>query len=92
MATAPRRREERLEVRLTTEAKRVLQEAARVQHKSISAFVLDSGMAAAAEALAERREFGLTARSYDAFMAALDKPSKPRPRLEQLLVRPSVLE
>jgi uncharacterized protein (DUF1778 family) len=92
MATSTRRREERLEVRLTVSAKRMLQRAARAQQKTISAFVLDSGMTAAAEALADRREFSLPARSYEAFLAALDKPAKPKPRLSRLLTEPSVLE
>lgn len=50
-----RRREERLEVRLSTTVKKTLQQAASLQQKTISAFVLDSGLAAAAEALANRR-------------------------------------
>ncbi|TLZ49211.1 MAG: DUF1778 domain-containing protein [Gammaproteobacteria bacterium] len=57
-----------------------------------SAFILDKGLAAAAETLADRREFPLSARQYDAFVAALDAPSKSRPRLERLLKTPSVLE
>jgi uncharacterized protein (DUF1778 family) len=56
MATSARRREGRLEIRLPAEAKNVLQQAALSQYKSLSAFLLDSGLAAAAEALADRRE------------------------------------
>ena len=87
-----RRREERLEVRLSTTVKNTLQQAASLQRKTISAFVLDSGLAAAAEALASRREFPLSARQYDAFVAALDAAPKRKPRLAKLLSTPSVLE
>jgi uncharacterized protein (DUF1778 family) len=87
-----RRREERLEVRLSTTVKNTLQQAASLQRKTISAFVLDSGLAAAAEALASRREFPLSARQYDAFVAALDSAPKRKPRLVKLLSTPSVLE
>ena len=66
--------------------------AADVENKSLSAFLLDKGLEAAAETLAERREFRLGARQYDAFVAALDAPVKPRPRLQALLTTPDVLE
>jgi uncharacterized protein (DUF1778 family) len=70
----------------------MLKRAASVEHKSVSAFVLDKGLAAAAETLADRREFPLSAKQYDAFVAALDGPSNPRPRLERLFKTPSVTE
>jgi uncharacterized protein (DUF1778 family) len=91
MSISTRRREERLEVRLTTTAKRLLQRAASVREQSISAFMLDSCMAAAAETLADRREFRIPAKAYDAFVAALDAPAKPKARLDKLLHAPSVL-
>jgi uncharacterized protein (DUF1778 family) len=70
----------------------MLKRAADIERKSLSAFLLDKGLEAAAEALAERREFSLSAKQYDAFVAALDSPTKPKPRLERLLTTPSVLE
>lgn len=90
--SSTKRREDRLEVRLTPKAKSMLRGAALVEHKTVSAFILDKGLAAAAETLADRREFSLSAKQYDAFVAALDAPAKPRPRLERLLRTPSVLE
>jgi uncharacterized protein (DUF1778 family) len=92
MSTSTRRREERLEVRLTSAAKRLLQRAASVRRQSISAFILDSGITAAEQTLADRREFRIPARNYDAFVAALDAPVKPKPRLDKLLHTPNVLE
>lgn len=92
MSTSTRRREERLEVRLTATAKRLLQRAASVRGQSISAFMLESGITAAEETLADRREFRIPAKDYDAFGAALDAPMKPKPRLDKLLHTRSVLE
>jgi len=92
MASSAKRRDDRLEVRLTPRAKSLLKRAADVEEKSVSAFVLDKSLEAAAETLADRREFRLTTRQYDAFVAALDAPPKPRPRLEELLTTPSILE
>ena len=85
-------REERLEVRLTPQTKTMLERAASVERKTVSAFILDKGLAAAAETLANRREFQLNAKQYDAFVAALDTNERPRPRLENLLKMPNVLE
>ena len=90
MANATRRRGDRLKIYLPAAAKAVLQRAASSQHKSISAFMLDSGLTAATQALADRREFKLSARQYDAFVAALDRPRKARPRLEKLLKTPGI--
>lgn len=92
MAGSAKRRDDRLEVRLTPRAKSMLKRAADFEEKSVSAFVLDKSLEAAAETLADRREFRLNARQYDAFVAALDAPAKPRLRLEKLLTTPNVLE
>ena len=92
MTTVAKRREDRLEVRLTPRTKSMLKRAASVERKTVSAFVLDKVLVAAAETLADRREFRLTAKQYDAFVAALDAPVNARPRLERLLATPSVVE
>mgnify|MGYP000031675765 CR=1 FL=1 len=92
MRSPARRREDRLEVRLTPKAKSMLKRAASVERKTVSAFILDKGLEAAAATLADRREFRLSTKQYDAFIAALDAPAKPRPRLDRLLKTPSVLE
>ena len=91
MRGSTKRRDDRLEVRLTPKAKSVLKHAASVERKTVSAFILDKGLEAAAETLAARSEFRLSATQYDAFLAALDAV-KPRPRLEKLLETLSVLE
>jgi uncharacterized protein (DUF1778 family) len=92
MRSPVKRREDRLEVRLAPKAKWMLKRAASVERKTVSAFILEKGLEAAAETLADRREFSLNAKQYDAFVAALDNPTKPRPRVETLLTTPSVLE
>ncbi len=92
MLNSTKRRYDRLEVRLTRKAKSILKRAASIERKTVSAFILDKGLSAAAETLADRREFSLSAKQYDAFVAALDAPPEPRPRLEKLLRTPSVFE
>jgi uncharacterized protein (DUF1778 family) len=92
MRSSAKRRDDRLEFRVPPREKSMLKRAADVEHKSLSAYLLDKGLTAAAETLAERTEFRLNAKQYDAFVTALDAPVKARPRLEKLLSTPSVLE
>ena len=92
MSSVAKRREDRLEVRLSPTAKQLLQRAALAENKTVSAFVLDSGLSAAAEALADRREFLLNTKQYQSFVAALDAPRKLKPRLQKLLTTRTVLE
>jgi len=86
------RRDEKLDLRLTPSAKRVLQTAALAAHRSVSEFVLESALARAEETLPDRQRFGLTADQWEAFQAALAAPPPPAPRLAKLLRKPSVFE
>ena len=85
-------RNEKLDLRLTPSAKRMLQIAANVAQRSVSEFVLESALARAEETLPDRQRFGLNAEQWDAFQKALDAPTGPAPRLEKLLNEPSVFE
>ena len=85
-------RNEKLDLRLTPSAKRVLQTAARAARRSVSEFVLESARARAEETLPDRQRFGLNAEQWAAFQAALDAPPRPAPRLAKLLREPSVFE
>lgn len=88
----PETRTEKLDLRLTKSAKRILHSAAQAERRSVSDFVLESALARAAEALPDRQRFGLNAKQWKAFQAALDAPPKPAPRLGKLLNEPSVFE
>jgi uncharacterized protein (DUF1778 family) len=85
-------RSEKLDLRLTRDAKRALQAAAAVGHRSVSEFVLESALARADETLADRRTFRLDAAQWKAFMAALDAPPRPLPRLRRLLEEPGFFD
>lgn len=92
MSSSHTNRSEKLDLRLTPRAKRVLRTAAEASHKSLSEFVLESALAQADSVLADRQIFRLNAKQWAAFMAALDAPPKPRPRLTRLLREPSILD
>lgn len=81
-------RSEKLDLRLTPEAKETLYAAAAAQKRSVSEFVLESALARAAETLPDRQHFGLDAKRWAAFMAALAAPPRPLPRLAKLLSEP----
>jgi uncharacterized protein (DUF1778 family) len=67
-------RSERVDLRMTPAAKQTLQRAAAVSHKTLTEFLLDSGLDAAVATLADRRVFQLDERDWNEFMAALASP------------------
>jgi uncharacterized protein (DUF1778 family) len=85
-------RTEKLDLRLTPAAKDTLRLAAESSRETVSDFVLKSALARADEILADRRVIKLNDKQWAAFMAALDAPPKPRPRLKRLLTEPGILD
>lgn len=83
---------ERLDLRLTREARLRLQQAARERHTTVSQFVLDSALRAANSVLAERSRIALNAEQWRAFQEALDAPPRRHPRMERLLNEPTILD
>jgi len=80
-------RSERVDLRMTPSTKRTLQQAAALTHKTLTEFLLDSGLNSAFDTLADRRALRLDDASWKAFMSALDAPPKNNPRLRKLLAR-----
>ncbi len=80
-------RSERVDLRMTPAAKRTLQRAAAVANKTVTEFLLDSGLNAAFDTLADRRVFQLDEKQWAQFMAQLAGPPKDNPRLRKLLAR-----
>ena len=91
MSTLNISKTERIDVRASTPVKQLLQEAARSCHKNVSEFLLDAGISAANQALADRRHFNLNAEQWDQFQSALDRPAQEKPRLHGLLSKPGIL-
>jgi uncharacterized protein (DUF1778 family) len=85
-------RSEKLDLRLSLNAKKTLQAAAAAAHRSVSEFVLESALTRADEALAARQTFSLDAVRWKAFLAALDAPPRRLPRLERLLKEPGFFD
>jgi uncharacterized protein (DUF1778 family) len=72
---------------MTPAAKRTLQRAAAVTNKTLTEFLLDTGLNAAFDTLADRRVFQLDQKRWNAFMAALSVRPRNNPRLRRLLAR-----
>jgi uncharacterized protein (DUF1778 family) len=91
MPIAIQSKSERIDVRASIPVKLLLQEAARAAHKNVSEFLLDAGIVAANQTLADRLRFELSPDKWDAFQAALDLPVKAKPKLKKLLSEPGLL-
>jgi len=92
MSTLNLSKSERIDVRASSSVKQLLQEAARSCHKNVSEFLLDAGITAANQTLADRRHFVLDNEKWAAFQQALDRPVQAKSRLEKLLTEPGVLD
>jgi uncharacterized protein (DUF1778 family) len=92
MTTAGPPKSERIDVRASSAVKQLLQEAARVSHKNVSEFLLDAGIVAANQTLADWTRFELSPEQWRAFQAALDRPVRSKPKLKKLLTEPGLLD
>jgi len=77
----------RVDLRMTPAAKRTLQRAAAVANKTVTEFLLDTGLNAALDTLADRRVFQIDEKRWAQFMAELASPPRSNPRLRKLLAR-----
>ena len=82
----------RIEVRTTPSTKALLEKAAVSSGKTVTEFLLNAGIAAAENALADRRIFRLDEQRWQAFQDILDRPVADKPRLTRLLAEKSALE
>jgi uncharacterized protein (DUF1778 family) len=93
MSTVAISKTERIDVRTNVTVKQLLQDAARACHKSVSEFLLDAGVTAANQTLADRNRFELNETQWQAFQQALNRPVQPlNSRVKALLTEPGVLD
>ena len=86
------KRASRLNLRATERQKRLFETAASRRGVTVTKFVLESAETRAEEILADERHFVLPPERWKAFVAALDRPARSKPRLRRLLREASVLE
>jgi uncharacterized protein (DUF1778 family) len=92
MASDIHTKSERIDIRASAAVKELLQEAARACHKNVSEFILEAGIMAANQTLANRRHFRLDDSKWEMFQKALDRPVQVKPRLKKLLTQPGILD
>lgn len=82
----------RINARVSDAEEALLRRGAHRNGQSLTEFVVESACAVAEMELAEQREFVLPKEQWQAFLAALDKPTHFNPSLHRLLTEPSVIE
>mgnify|MGYP001430139715 CR=1 FL=1 len=88
----PTIRSQKLDLRLSSEAKKTIQWAAAASKRSVSDFVVESALARAAETLPDRAKFSLPGEQWEAFQKLLDSEPRSNPRLMQLLRTPGFFD
>jgi uncharacterized protein (DUF1778 family) len=73
----------RLDLRLDSERKRLIEEAAGLLGQSVSAFTVSSAVRQASQVIERFGALSLSDRDRDAFVKALDSPPKPKARLRK---------
>ena len=92
MALEAKRKDDRLELRLEPDRRRLLDDAASASGLSTSAFVLSHATDAAHKVLADRVLFELPTDRWDVFVELLERPERSVPGLAAFLARPRVLD
>jgi uncharacterized protein (DUF1778 family) len=82
----------RINARISAAEEALLRRGARRKGQTMTEFVVQSACAVAEIELAEQKEFVLPTAQWQAFLAALDRPTGPNPALHRLLTEPSVIE
>jgi uncharacterized protein (DUF1778 family) len=82
-----RARAQRLETRVTTEQKNLIERAAVLQGRTITDFVLTSAQDAARRAIEEHQQLELSVRDSEAFVEALLNPRPVNDRLRDTMRR-----
>ncbi len=83
---------DRIAIRVSSEEHSLLEEASRVEERTLSAFVLDAATRRAEDVLADRRSFRLPPEEWTTFVEMLDRPVVAKPRLATSLQTPTVFD
>ena len=87
-----KRKNDRLELRISMEERRIVDEAAATSGMSVSAFVLSHATDAARDLLADRTSFVLPPERWNTFVTMLERDPRPMPGLAAFLARRSILD
>lgn len=80
-------KQERLEQRVTSAQRALIERGAQATGKSLSEFVIESACLSAELAIMDQRVFYLDDEEFDAFVAKLDAPPQHNPGIERLFAK-----
>ena len=83
-STPDQPRDRRFQLRATASEEELIKVAADRQGVTVTEFIMRSARERAEQALAEQTRFVLGDKQWRAFLAALDRPAKDKPRLRRL--------
>lgn len=81
---------DRIEIRLTADQKRTIEQAATISGRSVTDFSVTLLLEEASEVIRQDRELRMSTQAWDLFNEILDRPAKPIAELADLFRRPSV--
>ncbi len=83
MASGNQVKRERVQIRIDSRSKLILERAASYMHKSISEFVLANSLTAAERVIEEHEKITLFDADWEVFHDALENPPKPNAKLKK---------
>lgn len=89
---ARKKRSQRFNVRASDREARLIRLGAEHRGVNITNFILESACVRAEQEIADARSFKLSAKDWQEFSEALDRPAELKPRLKRLFSESTVLE
>jgi uncharacterized protein (DUF1778 family) len=90
ISTPHQPRDRRFQLRATATQESLVKVAAERQGVNVTDFIISSACEKAEQVLSEQTRFVLDEKHWQAFMAALDRPARDKPRLRRLFAEPHV--
>ena len=85
-------KDNRIDLRVKADQKKLLNYAASLQDLSLSAFVMASALKEAQGMVTEKAHFSLPAKQWRVFCDRLERPAKTNLKLKKLFLKPSVFD
>lgn len=90
LSTPDQARDRRFQLRATVSEETLIKVAAERQGINVTEFIMRSACEKAEQTLADQTRFVLDESRWKAFLSALDRPAKDKPRLRRLFTEPHV--
>lgn len=92
LLSSDRKKTERLNLRIMPQSKRLIEQAAALEHATPTDFILRTIVEKAEQVVAEQYHFSLDEENWEKLCQALDGPARDIPALRKLASEPTILE